>query len=254
MGKASKFFVWLARTYFKEMVGKWSVSLGTAMIPVVMVWFESLSLWHIIIYILLVIAIFLTLMLLEKLFELKRTVPQGNSDDTTQTDPVPPEPEPTAPKEPEASSQDPVPAVGDGGTDELPFQAFDTPILEAINYVIDNALHSYTSTGPAQRSAFKSLHGLICDGLLQVIGKETEFGPFREISQSECRGLVPKEVGIPPNEAAPDGVRFSLMHLPDNNQLSFQELQKWVGKTRELQDLHVRSVDLYRHFPKRRSP
>ena len=182
----------------------------------------------------------------------KRQVPQGSSDDITRAASVPPEPEPTAPKEPGAS-QDHVPTKSERGGNELPFQAFDTPILEAINYVIENALHSYTSTGPAQRSAFKSLHRLMCDGLLQVIGRETEFGPFQEISKLDCLDLVPREVCIPPSEAAPDGVRFSLMHLPDNNQLSLQEqLQKWAGKTRELQDLYVRSVDLYRHFPKRR--
>ena len=252
MDKVRKAVAWFLRTYLKEMVGKWVVFLVATGGAAVMGWLESLPWGAIGKFVLLGLMFLICLVVYDQLCGLYRRWRYGQPDDVSSADPISHKPEFTAPKEPDSSSQDHGPAVSERGADELPFQAFDTPILEAINYVIENALHSYKSTGPAQRSAFKSLHKLMCDGLLQVIGRETEFGPFREIPQSECRDLVPKEVCIPPSEAAPDGVRFSLMHLPDNNQLSLQELQKWAGKTRELQDLYMRSVDLYRHFPKKR--
>ena len=120
---------------------------------------------------------------------------------------------------------------------------FDTTILDAINYLIGTAPHSYTRSDWSERAAFRELHNEMSTGELRVIGKESDFAAPRRISARECRRLTPIEVGVPRTRAAPDGVRFALTHLVEG-----REDEGQAALT--LSDLRVRSDDLYRIWPR----
>ncbi len=64
----------------------------------------------------------------------------------------------------------------------------------------------------------------------------------RRISRRECRRLKPMEVAVNATDAAPDGVRFSLVRIKTDEGCEKLEL--------ELCDLRVRSFDLYDLWPK----
>ena len=125
---------------------------------------------------------------------------------------------------------------------ETSFEQFDTPIRKAIYHLIETTPHSYTWSGMAERQAFTKLHEAMCKGRLPVIGKEGDFMMPRRISRWECRRLKPMEVAVNATDAAPDGVRFSLVQIKTDEGNEKLEL--------ELCDLRVRSFDLYDLWPK----
>ena len=90
-----------------------------------------------------------------------------------------------------------------------PLNGFDTPILTAINHLLDSP-HSYTRSDRAERQALTMLYQEMCSGRLPVIGAKHDFAAPRRISAWECRRLDLREVGVTPSPAAPDGVRFVL--------------------------------------------
>ena len=120
------------------------------------------------------------------------------------------------------------------------FRQFDTPILSAINHLINTAPHSYTRSDWAEREAFVALYEKMCSGQLAVIGKKSDFTAPSRISASECRALEPREVVVARTASAPDGARFSLCS-PHTDQ---------EDKQLELCDLRVCSDELYRIWPK----
>ena len=122
------------------------------------------------------------------------------------------------------------------------FEQFDTPIRKAIYHLIETTPHSYTWSGMAERQAFTKLYEAICEGRLPAIGKEGDFMMPRRISRWECRRLKPMEVAVNATDAAPDGVRFSLVRIKTDEGHEKLEL--------ELCDLRVRSFDLYDLWPK----
>ena len=117
---------------------------------------------------------------------------------------------------------------------------FDTPILDAINYLIQTAPHSYTRSDLAERNAFAALHKKMCSGQLAVIGKESDFIAPRRITVRECKRLEPRDVVVIPTVSAPDGARFSLCR-PRTSQ---------DDERLEMCDLRVRSRDLFRIWPR----
>ena len=125
---------------------------------------------------------------------------------------------------------------------ETSFEQFDTPIRKAIYHLIETTPHSYTCSGMAERQAFTKLHEAMCEGRLPVIGKEGDFMMPRRIYRWECRRLKPMEVAVNATDAAPDGVRFSLIRIKTDEGHEKLEL--------ELCDLRVRSSDLYDLWPK----
>ena len=122
------------------------------------------------------------------------------------------------------------------------FEQFDTPIRKAIYHLIETSPHSYTCSGLAEREAFKKLYEAMCKGRLPVIGREGDFMMPRHISWWQCRHLKPREVAVNATDAAPDGVRFSLVRFKTDEGYEKLEL--------ELCDLRVRSLDLYNLWPK----
>ena len=121
------------------------------------------------------------------------------------------------------------------------FHRFDVSIRQAIYHLIETTPHSYTQSSLAEREALNNLYKAMCDGRLPVIGKEGDFMMPRRISRWECRRLKPMEVVVNATEAAPDGVRFSLIldKTEDGHKVEL-----------ELCDLRVRSRDLYAVWPK----
>ena len=117
---------------------------------------------------------------------------------------------------------------------------FDTPILDAINHLIQTAPHSYTRSDLAERNAFAALHEKMCSGRLAVIGKESDFVAPRPITVKECKRLEPREVVVIRTASAPDGARFSLCR-PRTGQ---------DDERLEMCDLRVRSRDLFRIWPR----
>ena len=123
------------------------------------------------------------------------------------------------------------------------FSDFDMSIREALDHIVSTSTHSYTSTGRAEQSAFRSLHERMCAGTLPVIGRYGEFAPHKRISTDECRKLLPREVVVPRSPTSPEGVLFAL--IDDASGTPGVETSGPIGFT----DLRIRRQDVYRMGP-----
>ncbi len=114
---------------------------------------------------------------------------------------------------------------------------FDIPIRDAIHHLVLTIPHSFDRPSFAEQAMFKQLHHRMCNGSLSVVGTPGEIVGPQRIPPKKCRKLDPVEVVIPQSEAAPEGVRFSLVRYSDNVEVEYTALA-------------VRSDDLYRIWPK----
>lgn len=134
-------------------------------------------------------------------------------------------------------------------TERAAVTEFDTPIRDAILYLIDNTAHSYTSTHLhlAEWEVFGELHKMMCEDRLKVIGSRGEFGPPSLISPEQCLGLKPKESFLPRSKSAPDGVIYILS--PPVDEKNIPKDRAPIRDSGEFRNLRVRSVDLRRIWP-----
>jgi len=128
--------------------------------------------------------------------------------------------------------------------------SFDMPIRDVIGHLEQTVPHSFDQSSSAERLAFKQLHERMCSGDLPVIGSTTAFGSPQLIPAAKCRELTPQDQAVPANPSAPQGVRFCLIQYLDPNWAD-----DWDGLTQpkivvQYTDLRVRSVDLYRLWPR----
>ena len=124
---------------------------------------------------------------------------------------------------------------------------FDISLQEAIDYLVRRSPHSFNSDALVKRDRFKQLYKEMCSGRLLVAGSEKEAMPTKRIRSKRCKELTPREVVIPRNPTAPNGIRYDL--IDESAILPLVEYSESVGFT----DLRVRSKDLYRLWPQNRN-
>ena len=115
---------------------------------------------------------------------------------------------------------------------------FDVPIEEALRLFWENVNHTFRSSGVSDRYFFNLLHKKMCSGELPVVGRLGRGGDSQIISPDQCQKLIPREINVPINPTALQGVSFVL---------SPPETQTPPSKI--FWGLRIRSEDLHQTWP-----
>ena len=115
---------------------------------------------------------------------------------------------------------------------------YDMPIKEALRLFWENVNHSFRSSGVSDRYFFDLLHKKMCSGDLPVVGRLGRGGDIQIVSPPQCQRLIPREINVPKNPTALQGVSFV-----------FSPSEIRTPPSKMFWGLRVRSEDLQQIWP-----
>ena len=115
---------------------------------------------------------------------------------------------------------------------------FDVPIKEALWLLWENVDHTFRSSGVSDRYFFNLLHKKMCSGDLPVVGRLGRGGDIQILSPDQCERLNPREINVPINPTALQGVSFVL-----------SPSETGIPPSKMFWGLRVRSKDLHQIWP-----
>ena len=115
---------------------------------------------------------------------------------------------------------------------------YDMPIEEALRLFWESVDHTFRSSGVSDRYFFRLLHKKMRSGELPVVGRLGRGGDMQILSPSQCDRLISREISVPINPTALQGVSFVLS--PPETQ---------TPPSKMFWGLRIRSEDLHQIWP-----
>ena len=119
---------------------------------------------------------------------------------------------------------------------------YDMSIEEALRLFWENVNHTFRSSGVSDRYFFNLLHKKMCSGDLPVVGRLGRGGDIQILSPDQCERLNPREINVPINPTALQGVSFVL-----------SPSETGIPPSKMFWGLRVRSEDLHQIWSETRT-